>query len=51
VAASPCRGLTRSIRTASASKGIMIMFDVAYILLGAVFLGACVLYVYACDRL
>jgi hypothetical protein len=27
------------------------MLDIAYILLGAVFLGACVLYVFACDRL
>jgi len=27
------------------------MLDAAYILLGAVFLGACVLYVFACDRL
>lgn len=27
------------------------MLDIAYILLGAAFLGACVLYAYACDRL
>jgi len=27
------------------------MLDVIYLLIGAVFLGACVLYAYACDRL
>jgi len=27
------------------------MLDLAYIVIGAVFLGACVLYAYACDRL
>jgi len=27
------------------------MLDLAYILVGAVFLGACILYAYACDRL
>jgi len=27
------------------------MLDLVYILVGAVFLGACVLYAYACDRL
>jgi hypothetical protein len=37
--------------TAPASKRTKTMLDVAYILLGAVFLGACVLYVFTCDRL
>jgi len=27
------------------------MLDVLYLLIGAAFLGACVLYTYACDRL
>jgi len=27
------------------------MLDLAYILIGAVFLGACILYAFACDRL
>jgi hypothetical protein len=27
------------------------MLDVAYILVGAAFLGACVLYAYACEQL
>ena len=27
------------------------MLDIAFILIGAVFLGACVLYAFACDRL
>jgi len=27
------------------------MFDVIYLLIGATFLGACVLYVFACDHL
>jgi len=27
------------------------MLDLVYIVIGAVFLGACVLYAYACDRL
>ena len=27
------------------------MLDVAYILIGAVFLGACVLYAFACNRM
>jgi len=27
------------------------MFDVIYLLIGAAFLGACVLYVFACDHL
>jgi len=27
------------------------MLDILYILLGAVFLGGCILYTYACDRL
>jgi len=31
--------------------GADLMFDVAYILIGAVFLGACVLYAIACDHL
>jgi len=27
------------------------MLDLVYILIGGVFLGACILYAYACDRL
>jgi hypothetical protein len=27
------------------------MLDLAYILIGAAFLGACILYAFACDRL
>jgi len=27
------------------------MLDILYLLIGAAFLGACVLYAYACDRL
>jgi len=27
------------------------MFDILYLLLGAVFLGGCILYTYACDKL
>jgi hypothetical protein len=29
----------------------IVMLDVIYLLVGAVFLGACVLYAYACDHL
>lgn len=32
-------------------KGASRMLDVAYILVGAAFLGACVLYAYACEQL
>jgi hypothetical protein len=32
-------------------KGTASMLDVIYLLIGAVFLGACVLYAYACDHL
>jgi len=32
-------------------KGSSSMLDVIYLLIGAAFLGACVLYAYACDRL
>jgi hypothetical protein len=43
--------LTRAVACGSGVKRTKTMLDVAYILLGAVFLGACVLYVFACDRL
>jgi hypothetical protein len=33
------------------NRGDIPMLDLVYILIGAVFLGACVLYAYACDRL
>ena len=33
------------------NRGDLPMLDLAYIVIGAVFLGACVLYAYACDRL
>jgi hypothetical protein len=33
------------------TKGPTLMLDVIYLLLGAVFLSACVLYAYTCDRL
>jgi hypothetical protein len=32
-------------------RGTTIMLDVVYILIGAAFLGGCVLYAIACDRL
>ncbi|HUB50253.1 MAG TPA: hypothetical protein VMB73_35225 [Acetobacteraceae bacterium] len=35
----------------AAPQGSIAMLDVIYLLIGAVFLGACVLYAYACDRL
>ncbi len=34
-----------------ADRGNPSMLDVIYILIGAAFLGACVLYAYACDEL
>ncbi len=33
------------------SDGSIAMLDLLYILIGAVFLGGCVLYAYACDKL
>ena len=33
------------------NRGDTPMLDLVYILIGAVFLGACVLYAFACDRL
>jgi hypothetical protein len=43
--------VTPSVARCTGVERNKIMLDVAYILLGAVFLGACVLYVSACDRL
>jgi hypothetical protein len=34
-----------------ADRGKITMLDIIYILLGAAFLGGCVLYAIACDRL
>ena len=45
----PLRADERDAR--SLSKGPNSMLDVIYLVIGAVFLGACVLYAYACDRL
>jgi hypothetical protein len=33
------------------SKRTIVMLDVIYLIVGAAFLGACVLYAYACDHL
>jgi hypothetical protein len=38
-------------RNSTVALGGTRMLDLAFILIGAVFLGACVLYAYACDRL
>ena len=38
-------------RSSAMAPGGTRMLDLAYILVGAVFLGACILYAYACDRL
>ena len=33
------------------TTGAIPMLDLGFLLIGAVFLGACILYAYACDRL
>jgi hypothetical protein len=38
-------------RRCVADRGNSSMLDVIYILIGAAFLGSCVLYAYACDKL
>jgi len=35
----------------AADQGKSIMLDVLYLVLGAAFLGGCILYTYACDTL
>lgn len=40
----------RMRRVACCSRSIA-MLDVLYLLLGAAFLGGCILYTYACDKL
>jgi hypothetical protein len=44
-------GFTRTVARCTGVERTKAMLDVAYILVGAVFLGACVLYAFTCDRL
>jgi hypothetical protein len=36
---------------ATAASGKLIMLDLVYLLIGAAFLGGCILYAKACDKL
>lgn len=46
-----CRRTPAAIAECRFYERTIVMLDVIYILVGAAFLGACVLYAYACDHL
>jgi hypothetical protein len=45
----PCRGPGLS-RSGTAARSFL-MLDIAFLMIGAIFLGACALYALACDHL
>ena len=46
-----CRRVRASIVRRAIFERTIVMLDVIYLLVGAAFLGLCVLYAYACDHL